>query len=135
MTEAEITSILQGTPSWGKATSSERHAFVSEMVGRQYGHGALTSAWAWFMSGWRAKPVNSPARSAITTTDDDGRPLIGTPLGRKYIGFDGIIGRSGTRIGKLVGWNDNARTQPILEYPDGTFEALFSLTETNWKSA
>ena len=67
------------------------------------------------------------------TVDEDGKPLIGTPLGRKQIELKGIIARETFRRGKLVGWHDRAHTQPILEYPNGEREVLFAMSETDWK--
>lgn len=68
------------------------------------------------------------------TVDDDGTPLIGTPLGRRQVVLDGIFAREKFKMGKLIGWHDDSKTQPILEYPDGTREVLFAMSETNWKT-
>lgn len=68
------------------------------------------------------------------TVDDDGKPLIGTPLGRRQIVLEGVVASEPFKMGKLIGWHDHHKTQPILEYPDGTREALFAMSETNWKT-
>lgn len=52
-------------------------------------------------------------RLADVTTDSDGRPLIGTPLGRKQFSLEGVLVRETFKMGKLIGWNDRERTQPI----------------------
>ena len=74
------------------------------------------------------------ARMADLTVDDDGKPLLGTPLGRKQIVLNGCIAREEFKMGKLIGWHDPEKTQPILEYQDGMKEVLFSMSETNWKT-
>lgn len=83
---------------------------------------------------WERPRLMREMRLADLTVDTDGRPLIGTPLGRRQITLEGVMARETFKRGRLIGWHDDARTQPILEYPDGTREALFSMSETDWKT-
>jgi len=54
MTPEEITEGLKGVKSWEDATPLQRGSFALDMKDRQFGHGPLTQAWLWFLSGWRA---------------------------------------------------------------------------------
>lgn len=73
-------------------------------------------------------------RLADVTVGADKRPLIGTPLGRREMTLQDGVARETFKIGKLIGWHDKDKTQPKLQYPDGTREVLFSMSETNWKT-
>lgn len=52
MTPKEIAGELAGIQSWEAAPVQARNAFYGQMEKRQYGHEAITSAWAWFFTGW-----------------------------------------------------------------------------------
>lgn len=83
---------------------------------------------------WERAMPRREMRLADLTVDSDGLPLIGTPLGRREVTLEGCIARETFKIGKVIGWHDDAKSQPILEYPDGTRETLFAMTETDWKT-
>lgn len=46
--------LLRDCKSWQHATFASRKMFIKEMRGRQYGWDALTDAWNWFLTGWKA---------------------------------------------------------------------------------
>lgn len=66
-------------------------------------------------------------------SDGNGRPLIGTPLGRRQFTLSGIVARETFRRGKLIGWQGRHAESPVLEYPNGEREVLESLAETDWR--
>ena len=93
-----------------------------------------TGAFRFPQDGWERPHPPREMRLADLTVDEDGRPLIGTPLGRKQIVLDGCIAREKFKMGRLVGWQGRDNQHPIIEYPDGTYEVVESLRDTNWKS-
>lgn len=66
--------------------------------------------------------------------EGDGKPLIGTPLGRRQLELNGCIARETFKQGRLIGWQGRDNEHPILEYPDGSREVVQSLSLTNWRS-
>lgn len=82
---------------------------------------------------WLARRLRREAIARDFYNDGDGKPLIGSPLGRRQIVLNGIIAREEFKQGQLIAWHDRDKTQPVLEYPDGTREVVFSLSETNWR--
>lgn len=82
---------------------------------------------------WTRPRAPRKMRLSDLTTDAEGKPLIGTPVGKRQIVLDGVLAREEFKMGKLIGWHDRSKTQPILEYPDGTREAVNSMGETNWR--
>lgn len=81
-------------------------------------------------------PLPRPPREmwpADIYTDGDGRPLIGTPLGRKQVTLEGVVARETFKMGRLIGWQGRYNEHPIIEYPDGMHEVVESLALTNWK--
>lgn len=79
-------------------------------------------------------PGKPAARLADLFQDGTGKPLIGTPLGRRQMVLRGVIAKEEFKMGHLKGWQGRNNDHPIIEYPDGTYEVLPSLAETNWKS-
>lgn len=79
------------------------------------------------------KPIREMRLSDLSV-DRDGKPLIGTPLGRRQFVLGGIVAYERYKAGRLLGWYGPEKSQPILEYHDGTMELLYSLSETNWRS-
>lgn len=84
---------------------------------------------------WLAMRLQRPREMRLSdlTVDNDGRPLIGTPLGRKQLELKGCIARETFKWGKLIGWQGRNNEHPIIEYADGTYEVMESLAQTNWK--
>lgn len=64
----------------------------------------------------------------------DGKPFIGTPIGRAQLELNGCIARETYKTGKLVGWAGRDNDQPIISYADGTHEVVQSLAQTNWRA-
>jgi hypothetical protein len=65
-------------------------------------------------------------------TDESGRPLVGTPLGRKQTVLVGIIAKEDYKKCVLIGWEGRFNEYPVVEYADGVREVLHGLNETNW---
>lgn len=62
------------------------------------------------------------------------KPDIGFPIGRLQIELNGCVSRETYKLGRLKAWAGRDNDQPVIEYPDGTYEHVPSLSQTNWKA-
>lgn len=52
---SEIQESLKGIESYDTASTTAKDSFHNIMYHRDYGYEALSSAWVWFISGWKAR--------------------------------------------------------------------------------